>query len=140
MSFQRTIRIVLIFAPLLLFPLVLALPHYSARLSLILNGHPFARVVPKEKLDVSQYVQFDDFGFKSVVFSSGKAVGLIDQPFLNLAHFESFPIQENSVDVGFPMWFYALLCIAWFLRWWLLPIQAILLLLWLRQREENPVL
>jgi hypothetical protein len=104
---------------------------------MILRGYPFARVVPKETLDVSHYVQFDDFGFRSVVFSGDKAVGIIDQPTFDLAHFESFPIQEKAVDVGFPMWLYGLFCIGWFLRWWLLPVQLIVLLLWLRQREKK---
>ena len=104
---------------------------------MILRGYPFARVVPKEKLDVSQYVQFDDFGFKSVVFSGGKAVGLIDQPNFDLAHFKSFPIQEDSVDEGFPTWLYSLILITWYFRWWLLPTQIIFLVLWCFNRYDE---
>jgi hypothetical protein len=137
MSFQRTIRIVLIFAPLPLFLLVLTLPHYSARLSLLLNELPFARVVPKEKLNIFHYVQMDSFSYKAVVFSGGKAVGMIDQPAFAFACFEPFSRQPNSMYEGFPILFNALLCIAWSLRWFLLPMQAILLLLWLRQRRRK---
>jgi hypothetical protein len=136
MSLQRIIRIVLIFAPLLLFALVLALPYCSARLSLLLNGFPFAHVVPKEKLDIFHYVQMDSFSYKAVVFSGGKAVGMIDQRTGAFACFEPFSQQPNSVDGGSPMLFNALLCIAWSSRWFLFPVQAILLLfIWLQQRK-----
>jgi hypothetical protein len=74
MSLPRTIRIALIFAPLLVFPLLISLPHCSARLSLLLKGLPFAHVVPKEKLDIFNYVQTDSFANQGVFFSGGKAV------------------------------------------------------------------
>jgi hypothetical protein len=70
--------------------------------------------VPKEKLDVSHYVTFDDFGFKSVVFSDDKAVGIIDQPTFDLAHFEPFRIREDSANLGFPLWLYDLFLTAWY--------------------------
>ena len=91
----------------------------------------------KENLDIFKFVQTDSFSYKAVVFSGGKAVGMIDQPTFDLAHFESFPIQENSVDLGFPKWLYGLLLISWYFRWWLLPAQLIILLLWLLQREKK---
>lgn len=137
MSLARTFRFVALVAPLLLFALVLTLPYHSARLSLILHGYPFARVVPKEKLDIFQYVQTDSFSYKAVVFSDGKAVGMIDQPTGAFACFVSLAQANVDVDDGFPMMFNALLSIAWFLRWWLLPAQVVLLLLWLRTRQRK---
>jgi len=41
------------------------------------------------------------------------------------------------VDLGFPKWLYGLLLISWYFRWWLLPAQLIILLLWLLQREKK---
>lgn len=138
MSPPRPIRFVLLFAPLLMFALVLALPRSSARLSLLVNGLPFARVVPKEKLDIFQYVQTDNSAYEAVVFSGGKAVGLIVQPHFSCAYFGPFHGQANSV-VGEPppFGFTMAILIAWSWRWFLLPMQAVLLLLWLRQRERR---
>ena len=138
MSLRRTIRTTLLFAPLLVFPLVLALPYCSARLSLVLHGFPFARVVPKENLDIFHYVQMDGFHKQAVVFSRGKAVGLIVQPLGSPAYFERFSGQANSVEEGLPPFgFIGAVVVASSLRWFLLPVQAIFLLLWLRQRERR---
>ena len=138
MSPRRTFRIAALLAPLLLFVFALTLPYSSVRLSLILHGHPFARVVPKEKLDIFQFVQTDSFSYKAVVFSGGKAVGMIDQPIGAFACYEPFPRQPVSLNDGFPVLLNALLCIVWSLRWFMLLVQAVLLLLWLRQRERKP--
>lgn len=135
MSLRRTFRFVALLAPLLIFALVFTLPYHTARLSLILHGYPFARVVPKEKLDIFQYVQTDNFSFKAVVFSDGKAVGVIEQPMGAFAYFESLS-QANSKD-GFPMLFNWLMIVVWILRWLLLPVQVFLLFLWFRQRERK---
>ena len=136
MSLPRTIRIALLFAPLLAFPLVFALPYCSARLSLLLHGFPFARAVPKENLDIFRYVQTDGFHIQAVVFSRGKAVGLIVQPLGSPAYFE--PLSEaNSGEWRFPLGFLAFVVTARFWGWLLLPAQAIVLLLWVRQRERR---
>jgi len=136
MSLPRSIRIALLLAPLLAFPLVLALPYCSARLSLVLHGLPFARAVPKENLDIFHYVQMDGFHIQAVVFSRGKAVGLIVQPLGSPAYFE--PLSEaNSGEWRFPEGFLAFVVTARFWGWLLLPAQAIVLLLWLRRREKR---
>ena len=138
MSLRRTFRFVALLAPLLLFTLVITSPYYSARLSLILHGHPFARVVPKEKLDIFHYVETDGFANHAVVFSSGKAVGMIVQPLGSFAYFEPFSDKPNfEHGTAFQPWFDLPLLIAWSLRWWLLPAQVILLLLWLRMRQRR---
>src|ERR1017187_834737 len=129
MSLPRTIRIALLLAPLLAFPLVLGLPYCSARLSLLLHGLPFARAVPKENLDIFRYVQTDGFHIQAVVFSRGYAVGLIVQPLGSPAYFE--PLSEaNSGEWRFPLGFLAFVVTARFWSWLLLPAQTIVLLLW----------
>jgi hypothetical protein len=135
MSLRRAIRTVLLFVPLLLLFLALALPYCSARFSLLLHGAPFARVVPKEKLDIFRYVQTDGFDIEAVVFDGDKAVGLIVQSLGSPPYFE--PLSEaNPEQWRFPFGFIAFVVTARFWGWLLLPIQAIVLLLWLRQREK----
>jgi len=137
MSPQRTIRFILFFTPLLIFFLVSASPYYSARLSLILHGRPFARVVPKDNLDLSQFVKTDSFACRAIVFSEGKAVGWICQSslggFPEFVPFSNQPNLENFPGFGFDF----PLMMAWLLRWWLFPVQVIVLLFWLRSREKR---
>jgi hypothetical protein len=83
-------------------------------------------------------VQTDNFSYKAVVFSGDKAVGMIDQPTGAFACYEPFPRQPGSLDYGFSMLLNALLCIVWSLRWFLLPVQAVFLLLWIRQIQKKP--
>ena len=104
---------------------------------MILHGHPFARVVAKEKLDIFQFVQTDSMSYKAVVFSGGKPVGMIDQPIGAIACFEPFPSQTNFWDYGFPTLFNALSIMAWSLRWFLLPVQAVILLFVATPREKR---
>ena len=126
----------LLFAPLLAFPLVFSLPYCSARLSLLLHGLPFARAVPKKNLDIFRYVQTDGFHIQAVVFSRDKAVGVVVQPLGSPAYFE--PISEaNSGEWRFPSGFLAFVVTARLWGWLLLPAQAIVLLLWVRQRERS---
>ena len=115
-------------------PVALALPNYSARVSLLLHGLPFARVIPKEKVDISRYVQLDGFDKKAVVFSRGKAVGLIVQPLGSPPYFESFR-QADSAPWNLPSAFIALVVTSRFWGWLLLPAQAIVVLLWRRSRD-----
>ena len=139
MSLRRTFRSVALFAPLLLFALVLASPYFSARLSLILHGRPFARVVPKDRLDVFKFVSTDSFACRAIVFSNEKAVGWICLPstggFASFVPFSDKTNFENGVtfDPGFDL----PLTISWAFRWWLLPAQAVVLLLWLRTRQRR---
>ncbi len=139
MSLRRTIRFVALLAPLLAFALVLMSPYYSARLSLILHGRPFARVVSKENLDIFKFVSTDNFACRAIVFSNEKAVGWICLPSTGgFAAFVPFSANPNLEDGVFAdPWFDLPLIIAWSLRWWLLPVQVIALLLWLRQREKR---
>lgn len=139
MSLRRTLRFVWLLAPLLLFAFVLASPCYSARLSLILHGRPFARVVPKERLDIFKFVSTDSLGCRAIVFSNEKAVGWILLPstggFASFVPFSERPNLEDGVAVapGFEL----PLVIAWSFRWWLLAVQVVLLLLWLRMRQRR---
>lgn len=141
MSLLCKFRFVALLAPLLLFVLVLTSPYYSARLSLILHGRPFARVVPKEKLDIFQFVSTDSFACRAIVFSKEKAVGWICLPSTGgFPCFVPFSDKPNFTNGGaFDPWldFNLPLIIAWSLRWWLLPVQVVILLLWLRRREKR---
>ena len=136
MSTLRTTRFALLFMPLMLLLLALVLPHYSARVSLLLHGLPFARVVPKEKVDIFRYVQMDGFDKQAVVFSRGKAVGLIVQPLGSPAYFESLS-EANSAQWSPPFTFLMLVVTARFWGWLVLPAQAIILLVWLRNRGKQ---
>jgi hypothetical protein len=93
----RKTRIVLVVAPLVLFTLVFVLLFfYSARLSLIVHGYPFAHVVRREKLDIFQYMETDNLRYQAVAFSGGNPVGVIVHPFGAIAYFEPFSSQSNS--------------------------------------------
>src|SRR6266436_6397520 len=101
MSLRRTFRFLALLAPLLLFALVLPSPYYSARLSLILHGRPFVRVVPKESLDIFKFVSTDSFACRAIVFSNEKAVGWIcllsTGGFASFVLFSDKPNFENYV-------------------------------------------
>src|SRR6267154_4461818 len=137
MSFRRIFRFATLLGPLLFFVLALTSPYYSARLSLILHGRPFAHVVSKESLDIFKFVSTDSFACRAIVFSNEKAVGWICLPstggFASFVPFSDKPNFENYV----PDIWSAILPIAWSLRWWLLPAQVIILLLWLRLRDKR---
>lgn len=138
MSLRRTFRFVALLSPSLLFTLVFLSPYYSARLSMMLHGRPFAHVVPKERLDVFKFVSTDSFACRAIVFSKEKAVGWICQPSGGFPSYVSFSDKPNFRDsVAYHPWFGLPLIIAWALRWWLLPVQVVTLLLWLRQRERE---
>jgi len=138
MSSRRAIRLALLFLPLLVFGLAWGIPYYSARLSLMLHGLPFAHVVPKENLDVFQFVKTDSMASRGIVFSGGKAVGWICEPWGSFASYVAFSDQPSFEDIEpYDFWFNVPLLIAWSLRWWLLLIQAVILLWWLRSREKR---
>ncbi|HXI50401.1 MAG TPA: hypothetical protein VNH84_02825 [Candidatus Saccharimonadales bacterium] len=127
MRTRRPFRLGLLFAPMLLWVLVVTSPFYSAHVSLAFHGRPFARVVPKETLDVFQFVQTDNLRCRAIVFSGEEAVGWILQPF-GFARFVPFSETPNFQDVEFPdMLSDVVLPIAWTCRWWLLGAQALLL-------------
>jgi hypothetical protein len=58
----------------------LALFVFPLRTSLILNGRPFAKVVPKSEVNIFQYTETDSLRAYAIVFSWGKAVGYVEQP------------------------------------------------------------
>jgi hypothetical protein len=65
-------------------------------------------------------------------------VGWICQPSGSFASYEPFSAQPSFDDAGaFDFRFNALLLIAWAVRWWLLLIQFVILLLWLRSAEKR---
>src|SRR5687768_2011962 len=138
MSLRRTIRFVPLFAPLVLFVLLLFAPYCSGRWSLILHGRPLARVVPKEKLDVFQFVSTDNLRSRAIVFCDGTAIGWIYQPMFGFARFVPFSGRPSFQDVGdsHPQ-FEDFLLIAWSLRWWLLAAQMLLLFFWFGLRKRN---
>jgi hypothetical protein len=137
MLLRRTFRVVALLTPLLLFVLVLTLTSHSVRLSLILHGHPFARVVSKERLDIFKFVRTDSFACRAIVFSNEKAVGWISTAggFPSFVPFSDKPNLDGD-DASIP-WFDLLLMFAWFFRWWLLAAQAIVLLLWFREKRRS---
>jgi hypothetical protein len=135
---RRATRFLLLFAPLLLFILILTSAYYSARLSLILHGLPFARVVPKENLDVFQFVSTDNMRSRAIVFSGGRAVGWIYQPMAGFARFVAFSRKSSFEEIGdFDPWFDYCLLLGWSWRWWLLEGQIVVLLLWFGLRKKR---
>jgi len=137
MSLRRAIRFVPLFLPLMLFILLLSSPNYSVRLSLIMHGRPFARVVPKEKLNVFQFVSTDSLRSRAIVFSDKIAVGWIYQPTGGFAFFVPFSAKPTFEHGDFAPWFDYCLLFAWFWRWWLLAAQVVLLLLWFGFRKRR---
>ena len=140
MSFRNQMRTAIIFAPLALFVLAVGAPIYSARMSLSLHGHPFARIVPKDQIDVFHYVDMDSFECSAIVLSGDVAVGWIDSPemsgfprFVPFSGRRSF--DDQAFDAGFFEW---ALPTAWFFRWWLLAAQAILFIAW-PFAHQNPI-
>jgi hypothetical protein len=96
--------------------------------------------VSKEKLDIFKFVSTDSFACRAIVFSNDKAVGWICLPSNGgFASFVPFSDNPNLDGTPFDPGFDFPLMIAWSLRWWLLPAQVVILLLWLRQREKIPV-
>jgi hypothetical protein len=100
MASRRTIKRALLFIPLLAFVLADCIPYYSARLSLMLHGLPFARVVPKENRDPFQWVKTDSFASKGIVFSGRQAVGWICQPAGSFASYVPFSAQPSLTRLG----------------------------------------
>jgi hypothetical protein len=139
MTIRGLFRFVALLAPLLIFALVLLSPYYSARLSLILHGEPFARVVPKEDLDIFKFVSTDNFACRAIVFSGEKAVGWICLPstggFASFVPFSDHPSFKD--DDRWLIWFNVPLMIAWALRWWLLGAQGVALLFWIRHVQKR---
>ena len=140
MRVKRHRRLVAILLPTLLLVFLLTSPHSSTRLSLILQGHPFARVLPKQQLNIFDFVETDNFACRAIVFSGNKPIGWICLP--STGGFPGFvPFSERpnfSDDVGpWYLWFDSLLIVAWTFRWWLLTIQAVFLLWWLGTRESS---
>ncbi len=128
----------MLFAPLLVFFLVITSPYYSARLSLILHGHSFARVVPKEKLNIFQFVKTDSLACRAIVFSDGKAVGWISETIGAFPSFVPFSGQPGLEDLPeYDVWFNVPLLLARSLGWWLIPAQVIILLIWLRYKRKR---
>jgi hypothetical protein len=128
-------------APLVLFGLVAAVPFCSARISLTLHGHPFAHVVSKEKLDVFQYVTMDSFQNSAIVFSDDRAIGWIYSP-MTFPRFVPFPAEPNDVDnktFEAGLFDLALPLVSYFRWWWLVAMEAFVLLTWL-QRRTKPIL
>jgi hypothetical protein len=81
MRIRGFLRVAGFFLPLLLALIGFSLPYDSTRLSLALQGHPFARVAPKEQLqrDIFLYVPMDSFACQGIVFSGNEPIGWIDQ-------------------------------------------------------------
>ena len=130
MSVRALARWVLFFMPLLLFVVAVALPYDSARLTLIMHGHPFARVVATDKLDIFRYVDMDSFACRAIVFSGDEAIGWIEQSSLG-----GFPMYvpftvPRKLD-GFPsVWPEICFIELWITRWWFLAGQAVVLVFW----------
>jgi hypothetical protein len=126
----------LLFSPLLLFALVVVTAQYSVRLSLIIHGHPFAEVVPKG-YDIFRFVPTDSLRCQAIVFSNGKAIDWIYQPTFDFARFVPFPKPPALGDPGIDLWFDVFALIGWVFRWWLLVIQALILLFGIVLRRQK---
>ena len=136
MSLRRTIRRFLFLTPLLLFAMLVELPQYSARLSLVQHGYPFANLTPCYKIDVYKLMSNYNVRVRSIAFSDGKPVGYIYQGIIGLARFE--PISNDTSPEGVGVYdpcFDGRLITAWSWRWWLLAVQFLLLLLWFGLRR-----
>lgn len=135
---KTAIRFLGLSIPTILFLFALTIPQSSARLSLILHGYPFARVVSKDQLDIFKYVEIDSFAYRGVVFSGDKPVGLISHPKGTVASFEPFGREFGSPeDMDAHLWFELPLVLLWSVKWWLLAVQAIVVLYWLRAKERR---
>lgn len=53
---------------------------YSDRISCAFNGHPKARIVPKNQLNVFKYVKTDFMRASAIVFEGDTAIGWIYRP------------------------------------------------------------
>ena len=135
MSLRRATGFILLFLPLIGFLLVAALPHYAGRLSLLLNGIPFAKVT---KDDGSKYPQTGNMRNAGIVISNGRAAGWIYQPMLGFARFVPFTDSPKIEDmIVFDPWFDDRLGFVWYWRWWLLAAQAVVLVLWFGLRTRK---
>jgi hypothetical protein len=104
----------------------------------MLHGRPFARVMPKEKLDIFQFVSTDNLRSRAIVFSDETPIGWIYQPLSGFARFVPFYGRPNFQDVGYahPQ-FEDFLLIGWSFRWWLFAAQVLLLFFWFGFRKRN---
>ena len=125
---SRTIRIALLSAPLLGFIFICALPRFCVRLSLIIYGHPCAQVVPKEKLNVFDFVPTDNFRSRAIVFSKGHAIGWVYQPMSGFARFVPFSAAPNFMDLGGFHWLfdYVVIVLSLFKWYWLMGAYVLL--------------
>jgi len=138
MPCRRIINLLALFTPLVLFLLLLLAPHYSSRWSLILQGHPFARIVPKTQLDVFQFVSTDNLRSQAIVFSDQTAIGWIYQPMAGFAEFVPFSGQPSFDDVSvLHIGFTDFLLVAWSLRWWLIVAEVLLLFSWFGLKKSG---
>jgi hypothetical protein len=135
---RRALRVIALFTPLLFLAALLALPCYSARLSLILHGHPFATVMPKENLDIFKFVGTDSFACRAIVFSRGKAIGWVMLPSTggsaSFVPFSGKPGLEEGMT-AVPSFDFTLM-MAWAYRWCFLLVQGGFLVLWWRTKRR----
>jgi hypothetical protein len=94
---------------------------------LIRDGHPFARIVPKERLDIFQHVPTDNFRCAGIVFSDTQDIGWVYQPMADLARFVPFSgtpslVVGGSID---PLFDVILLLLYVFRWWWLIAAYAL---------------
>jgi hypothetical protein len=138
MLFRHLARWLFFFLPLTLFIVAMALPFESARITLILHGHPFARVVPKDKLNIFRYVDNDSFACQAIVFSGADAIGWIELPstggFPEFVPFTTTRSLDEFPIIGIDFCF----IILWITRWWFLAGQAIVVLFWKMRWIEWP--
>lgn len=137
-TLRRAVLAVAFFTPLILSILAFALVHCSARTSLAVHGHPFARIVPKEDLDIFQFLRMDSFACQGIAFEGKRPVGWICRPTGSFPYFvpfssEPFP-QTDEDDFVSCFRFLVVVVIAYLFRWPLLAVQLVFILWWLRPR------
>jgi len=141
----RAWKFVLLCLPLLAFAFVCALPVTSVRLSLISQGHPFAHIVPKSRLNIFDYVPIDNFRNAGIVFADGsdkKAIGWVYQPMSGFARFVPFSTTPPTLSLSddFDFIFDYVFFLLWVGKWLWLPGSYALILLalsFMRRRRQS---
>lgn len=125
-----SVRQAVFFMPLFLFLVGISVPYSSVRLSLIWHGHPFARVVPKNAVNIFPYVDRDSFACSALVFEGSSSIGWIDSPTNGgIAWYVPWSSTRFLDDYGSPRVLETCFEVLWMERWFLLLVQAVVFLL-----------
>jgi hypothetical protein len=97
-----------------------SVPVTSARISLALHGHPFARVVPKDQMNVLSIVPTDSFASRGVAYARERPIGWICSSFGSFPQFVPFGAAPDFGSLP-GLGENCLFLVLWMARWiWLL--------------------